>query len=233
MAETIFSLLIIIGIDIILGGDNAIVIALASRNLPKHLQNKAIFFGTGLAILFRIVLTITAVKLLSIAYLHLIGGLLLIYIAIKLMIDKKEEDVHVNASTSLLGAIGTIAFADLIMGLDNILAIAGASHGNYWLVIFGLFVSVPIIIWGSKIVLYYMQRFPRIIYIGAAILAYTAGNMISTEQKLNFIFDNNLFVKAIFIIAIIIFTIVTGYTINKQINSKKQIIRPLGQKKSS
>ncbi len=173
--EFLTSVLMIVGIDVVLGGDNAIVIALASRNLPESKRNKAILIGTLLAIVLRIVLTILAVYLLDIPFLQLIGGVLLTLIAVNLLTDNSNDLSSIQGKTTLFQAVRTIVFADLVMGFDNVIAIAGAAHGRFSLVIIGLLISIPIIIWGSKLILMLMERFPFLIYCGAAILAYTAG----------------------------------------------------------
>lgn len=179
--EFLTALLSIVIIDIVLGGDNAIVIALASRRLPHAQRNKAIILGTAVAIVVRVVLTFVAVYLLTIPFLQFLGGLLLLWIAFNLLIGHKEQaDVHAGAT--LGQAIRTIVFADVIMGVDNVLAIAGASRGSYVLVVIGLLISVPIIIWGSKLILKLMERFPVIIYIGSGVLAWTAGTMITEDR---------------------------------------------------
>jgi YjbE family integral membrane protein len=211
--EIIKSILIIIGIDIVLGGDNAIVIALASRNLPEHQRNKAIIWGTGLAIVIRILLTAVALYLLQIPFLKLIGGLLLIYIAVNLLTDK-DEGIEIEAKDNLLSAIKTIVFADMIMGFDNVLAIAGASNDHLELVIIGLLISVPIIIWGSKIILYFMEQFPALVYIGAGILAFTAAETILGEERLKPIFDHYEFLYNLIPFGTILFVLVTGFIVN-------------------
>ncbi|KGX92697.1 membrane protein [Pontibacillus halophilus JSM 076056 = DSM 19796] len=213
--ETLQSLLIIIGIDIVLGGDNAIVIALASRNLPKPQRNKAILWGTGLAIGIRVVLTAVALYLLQIPFLRFIGGILLIYIAIKLVTDK-GEDPDIEAGESLSAAIKTIVFADLVMGFDNVLAIAGASNDNIWLVIIGLAVSVPIIIWGSKLILKLLEKYPVLVYIGAAILAYTAAEMILNEGRFQTFYENNEYLHWVIPIGIIGLVLLLGYMFNRR-----------------
>ncbi|MEY8348482.1 TerC family protein [Bacillus cereus] len=185
------SILMIVGIDVVLGGDNAIVIALASRNLPESQRNKAIFIGTILAIVLRILLTILAVYLLDIPFLQLIGGILLTLIAVNLLTDNNNDLSSIQGKTTLFQAIRTIVFADLVMGFDNVLAIAGAAHGNFTLVIIGLLISIPIIIWGSKLILLFMERFPFLIYCGGAVLAYTAGRMITHEARLANFFQHN------------------------------------------
>ncbi|MCP8615583.1 TerC family protein [Salirhabdus salicampi] len=207
--EIIKAILIIIGIDIVLGGDNAIVIALASRNLPEKQRNKAILWGTAFAIGVRVILTAVALYLLQIPFLKLVGGLLLIYIAVKLLADD-EADPNIQPKDNLLSAIKTIVFADIVMGFDNVLAIAGASHGNIWLVVMGLLVSVPIIIWGSKLILHFMEKYPIIVYIGASILAYTAAEMILGEERLHHFYDQYHFTHYLLPIITILFVIVVG-----------------------
>ncbi|QOR67589.1 TerC family protein [Cytobacillus suaedae] len=188
--ELITSILLIIGIDIILGGDNAIVIALACRNLPETKRNKAIILGTVLAVFIRIVVTIAAVFLLKIPFLQFAGGVFLLLLAYKLLVDHNDDNSSINGGVTLFAAIKTIVIADLIMGIDNVIAIAGAAHGNFYLVVLGLCVSIPIIIWGSKVILYLMERFPVLIYFGASILAYTAGKMIVNEERLHYLYEN-------------------------------------------
>ncbi|MCE7794864.1 TerC family protein [Salipaludibacillus sp. CUR1] len=180
-SEMIWTLLTIIGIDIVLGGDNAIVVALACRHLPENMRNKAIILGIMFAVLSRGLLTVIAVQLLAIPYLMGIGGFFLIWIAFRLV---KTENSHNDAQEnySVSDAIKTIVIADVVMGFDNVIAVAGAADGNPSLVIAGLIISVPIIIWGSKLILYLMEKFPVIIYLGAAILLYTAGKMIVHED---------------------------------------------------
>lgn len=188
--ELITSILLIIGIDIILGGDNAIVIALACRNLPETKRNKAIVLGTVLAVFIRIVVTIAAVFLLKIPFLQFAGGVFLLLLAYKLLVDHNEDTSRIKGGITLFAAIKTIVIADLIMGIDNVIAIAGAAHGNFYLVVLGLCVSIPIIIWGSKVILYLMEKFPVLIYFGASILAYTAGKMIVNEERLHYLYEN-------------------------------------------
>lgn len=184
---TITSILMVIGIDIILGGDNAIVIALASRNLPAHKRNKAIYIGTGLAIMIRTFLVVIASTLLNIPFIHGIGGFLLLYIAYKLLVEK-DTDPNISGGTSVLSAVKTIVFADLIMGIDNVIAIAGASHGNLKVLICGLLISIPIIIWGSKTILYIIEKVPFLLYIGSSIISFTAGEMIIHETAFHHLF---------------------------------------------
>jgi YjbE family integral membrane protein len=200
------ALLAIIVIDLVLAGDNAIVIGLAARNLPKDQQKKVIIWGTVGAIGIRAIATLIVVWLLKIPGLLLIGGLLLIYIAYKLLAEEKQHNT--KASDSFWSAIKTIIIADALMGLDNVLAVAGAAHGDFLLVIIGLLVSVPIVVWGSTLILKWLERFPVIITIGAAVLAFTAAKMIADEKFLNGYFDDNPFMKwglIIFIVAGVVF----------------------------
>ncbi|GGL45752.1 TerC family protein [Sporolactobacillus putidus] len=185
----LISILKIIIIDIILGGDNAVVIALACRRLPERQRNRAIFIGTGLAVILRIGLTAMVVSLLNIPYLLLAGGVFLILIALRL-ITNKEEKHDVKAGTSLFTAVRTIVFADVVMGLDNMLAIAGASKGHIGFIAVGLFFSVPIIVWGSKLILIAMEHLPLLIYVGGGVLVYTASEMILGEPMLQPFFMN-------------------------------------------
>lgn len=185
--EFISALLLIIAIDIVLGGDNALVIAMASRKLPAEQKKKAILYGTALAILIRIIATVAAAMLLKIKFLFLIGGLILVWISYKLLAE--ENDSHeIQAGNNLLQAIKTIVLADVMMGLDNVLAIAGAAQGDLLIIIIGLLISVPIMIWGSNLILKAMERYSWIIYVGAAVLAWTAAKMITHEKAIEHLF---------------------------------------------
>ncbi|HHW39055.1 MAG TPA: TerC family protein [Bacillales bacterium] len=208
--ELLSQILIIIGIDIVLGGDNAIVIALACRNLPVNRRNKAILIGTGLAIIVRIALTILAVYLLMIPYLQLVGGLFLIYIAYNLLTEEGDDVNKIRGGTSLFQAVRTIVVADLVMGFDNVLAVAGAAGGKIMLVVVGLLISIPIIVWGSKIILKFMERFPIIIYIGAGILALTAGKMITHEERIQPLLETYSYSYYIIPLITIVFVLVAG-----------------------
>ncbi|MEY2804798.1 MAG: hypothetical protein RL657_2134 [Pseudomonadota bacterium] len=185
------ALLAIILIDLVLAGDNAIVIALAARNLPPQLQKKAIIWGTVGAIAVRSVMTIGVVWLLQIPGLMLVGGLGLLWIAYKLLVDTGEQEEHGPAATTFAGAMKTIIVADALMGVDNVLGVAGAAHGSFDLVVLGLLISVPIVIFGSSLVLKLVERFPIIIKLGAAVLAFTAAKMIVGEPLLDPIFDES------------------------------------------
>jgi hypothetical protein len=182
------ALLAIILIDLVLAGDNAIVIALAARKLPPALQRKAIIWGTVGAIVVRSAMTLVVVWLLKIPGLMLVGGLGLLWIAYKLLADTddgSEHDVQVN---SFWGAMKTIIVADALMGIDNVLGVAGAAQGSFDLVVIGLLISVPIVVFGSAIVLKLVERFPIVIKLGAAVLAYTAAMMIINEQLIKSFF---------------------------------------------
>ena len=172
----------IILIDLLLSGDNAVVIALACRNLPPHQRRKGILFGVGGAIGLRIVLTFFAVGLLALPYLKLVGAMLLLWIGVKLILPEEEHDASsIKADTRLFGAIKTIIIADFVMSLDNVLGVAAAAKGNVSLLVFGLLISMPMIAWSSQLVLKLIDRFPFIIYAGGALLGYVAGEMLVGE----------------------------------------------------
>lgn len=179
------ALLAIILIDLVLAGDNAILIALAARNLPPHLQKKAIAWGAVGAIVIRSLMTIGVVWLLKVPGLMLVGGLALLWIAYKLMADQGGKEHDGPVATTFWGAMKTIVIADAVMGIDNVLGVAGAAHGAFELVILGLLISVPIIVFGSSLVLKLIERFPIIITLGAAVLALTAAKMIVDERLLD------------------------------------------------
>ncbi|ADL56557.1 TerC family protein [Gallionella capsiferriformans] len=172
----------IIMIDILLSGDNAVVIALACRNLPAAQRKKGIWFGMAGAVGLRIVLTFFAVSLLALPYLKLVGAFLLIWIGIKLILPEDEHDEgNIKADARLMGAVKTIIIADFVMSLDNVLGVAAAAKGNVSLLVFGLLISIPLIAWSSQLVLKLIDRFPYIIYGGGALLGYVAGEMLVTE----------------------------------------------------
>ncbi len=179
------ALMAIILIDLVLAGDNAIVIALAARNLPPQLQKKAIMWGAVGAIAVRSVMTVGVVWLLKIPGLMLVGGLGLIWIAYKLLSDEGSKEHEGPVASTFWGAMKTIVVADALMGVDNVLGVAGAAQGAFDLVIIGLLISVPIVVYGSTMVLKLVERFPIIIRIGAAVLAFTAAKMIVGEQLLD------------------------------------------------
>jgi len=172
----------IILLDIVLGGDNAVVIAMASRDLPLSIRKKAIYVGTAGALIIRLLMTFLAVWLLSVPFLQAIGGLALIPIAYKLL-KPSEEETEVSSCENFWTAIKTIVVADVAMGIDNVLAVAGAANGHFGLVVVGLLVSVPIIVWGSQLIGALMEKYPALIFAGAGILAWTAGSMIIHDKR--------------------------------------------------
>lgn len=175
----------IIAIDILLGGDNAVVIALACRNLPEKQRKKGIFWGVFGAIGLRVGITIFAVTLLAIPYLKIVGAILLLWIGIKLVLPQEShEDHNIDASSSLMGAIKTIIVADFVMSLDNVIAVAAAAKDSTALIVFGLLVSIPIIVWCSQIILKLMERYPVIILLGGGLLGYIAGEMFVRDPVL-------------------------------------------------
>ncbi|HET6432529.1 TerC family protein [Dyella sp.] len=179
--EFFSGLLAIVLLDLVLAGDNAIVIALAARNLPPRLQKKAVFWGTFGAVAVRVALTAVVVYLLKLPGLMLAGGLLLLPIAWKLL-KHEDENPDISPGDNFWSALRTIVVADALMGLDNVLAIAGASKGHLGLVVLGLLISVPLVVWGSTLILKLIGRFPVIIYIGAGAIAWTAARMIAHDH---------------------------------------------------
>jgi YjbE family integral membrane protein len=182
-AEFWVGLIKIIGVNIILSGDNAVVIALAARSLPPKQQTQAIIWGSGAAIVMRIILTLFAVALLTLPWLKIIGSLLLFWIGVKLLVPE-DDDAEIEASDQLLSAIKTILIADLVMSLDNVIAVAAAAGGSVLLLILGLAISIPLVIFGATLLLKLMERFPVIITIGGALIGWVAGEMLVTDPAL-------------------------------------------------
>jgi YjbE family integral membrane protein len=170
----------IIGVNVVLSGDNAVVIALAARSLPPRQQKLAILYGAGAAVVLRVVLTVFAVALLALPYLKIAGSLLLFWIGIKLLVPE-DGDENVNASEYLLAAIKTILIADLVMSLDNVIAVAAAAGGSLTLLVLGLAISIPLVVFGATLLVTLMQRYPTIITIGAALIGMVAGEMLVTD----------------------------------------------------
>lgn len=162
-ADFWIGLLKIVWINIILSGDNAVVIALAARSLPAGQQKKAIFFGSGAAVVLRIALTVVAAKLLELSFLQIVGGLLLLWIGVQLLSEEEHEDTESKGSGGLMAAVRTILIADLVMSLDNVIAVAAAAKGNMVLLILGLAISIPLVVFGSTLMIKLMERFPIII----------------------------------------------------------------------
>ena len=196
------ALLAIILIDLVLAGDNAIVIALAARNLPAHLQKKAIAWGTFGAIAVRTVMTVGVVWLLKIPGLMLVGGLGLLWIAYKLLADQGDKEHDGPVASTFWGAMKTIVVGDALMGVDNVLGVAGAAHGSFDLVVIGLLISVPIVVFGSTMVLKLVERFPLIINLGAAVLAITAASMIVKEPFLSSYFTDAIVKWGVYAISV-------------------------------
>ena len=191
MLELIWALGAIILIDVVLGGENALVIAMAANKLPPDLRRKAMLWGTFGAVAVRFLSVAALTYLLMIPGLRLVGGIALLYIAYKLVTDNGEGHGDVKSAATFWGAMGTIVWADAVMGLDNALAIAGAAGGNWWLIIFGLLVSVPIILFGSTLVAKVMQRWPKTIWIGGAVLVVVAIQMMVNEPFVKEAFLNH------------------------------------------
>lgn len=211
------ALLAIIIIDLVLAGDNAIVIALAARKLPQHLQMRAVIWGTAGAIAVRVLLTLVVVALLKIPGLMLAGGILLIWIAYKLLASDDGGGSHVGGTsvTSFWSAIRTIMIADAVMGLDNVLGVAGAAQGSFLLVVIGLLISIPIMVWGSRLILKLVDRYPAIIYIGAGVLAWTSAKMILHEPLIASRIQDQAWVKWVVDAVIIVGVLGAGWLRNR------------------
>jgi YjbE family integral membrane protein len=206
--EFLTALAAIVVIDLVLAGDNAILIALASRGLPRPLQKRAIVWGTVGAIAVRSAMTLVVVWLLKIPGLLAVGGALLVWIAYRLLLPENGEGEsaelgEAKPAVGFWGALRTIVVADMVMGLDNVLAVAGAAQGSYLLVVLGLLISVPIVIWGSTLMLAWVERYPVIVYLGAGVLAWTAAKMVVSEPYLKDAFaDNGAAIALVYLAAI-------------------------------
>ena len=202
--EFLSALLAIVVIDLVLAGDNAIVIALAARNLPKPLQRRAVIWGTVGAVVVRASLTVGVLWLLQIPGLMLAGGALLMWIAYRLLTgDDGGREHDLAPAMSFWAAMRTIVIADAVMGLDNVLAVAGAAHGSVLLVVMGLVISIPIVVWGSTLILHWIERFPALLYLGGAVLAWTAAKMVADEPLYQEWLDARPGVKSILFVVII------------------------------
>jgi len=177
-------LLKIIWINIILSGDNAVVIALAARSLPPHQQMKAVFLGSGAAVVLRIALTVVAAQLLQLSFLQIVGGLLLLWIGVQLLSEEEEEEGVSKEYGSLMAAVRTILIADLVMSLDNVIAVAAAAKGSMLLLILGLAISIPLVIFGSTLMIRLMERFPVIVVLGAGLIGWVGGETIVSDVAL-------------------------------------------------
>lgn len=212
--DVISGLMAIVLLDLVLAGDNAIVIALAARRLPGRLQRRAVFWGTFGAIAVRVVLTSVVVYLLKLPGLMLVGGLVLLPIAWKLLAHD-GDDPEISAADSFWSALRTIIVADALMGMDNVLAIAGASRGHLGLVVAGLLISVPLVVWGSTLILRMIVRFPIIVYVGAAAIAWTAGRMIGHDPVLAVWFASRDWLQYVLDATLVLLTCVGGWLANR------------------
>jgi len=203
--SALFSIVII---DLILAGDNAVVIAMAVRSLPHEQRKKGIIFGAGAAVLLRVIATFFVAQLLQINYLKIIGGLLILWIAVKLFVEGAPEDSMERKATTIAQAVKMIVIADITMSIDNMLAVGGASHGNFFLLLFGLGLSIPLVVFTSNLLSMLMDKYPIIIYIGAAVLGKVGGEMIITDPfTVNILNPGKLFIystEAFFAVGVII-----------------------------
>ncbi|WP_339226146.1 TerC family protein [Oceanobacillus sp. FSL K6-2867] len=213
--ELLEPMLKILLINILLSGDNAIVIAMASRNLPAHLQKRSIRWGTFGAIALRILFVFLMINLLQLPFIQLIGGILLLYVAYKLLVDKHEND-QIKSGESLREAVTIIIFADVIMSLDNVLAVAAVADSDLILVIAGIILSIPIILTASEFILKLIQKYPVIIYMGAALLAWTAGKMMLKERRVSNFLELHGQSEFLLLIGITLLTLIIGGLKRKQ-----------------
>lgn len=221
-ADFMSALIAIIIIDLVLAGDNAIVIALAARSLPTHLRKRAIIWGTFGAIAVRSSMTLVVVWLLRVPGLLAIGGSLLAWIAYKLIIDNEHEESRgLKPGASFFSAMSTIIVADALMGLDNVLAVAGAAQGSFLLVVIGLLISIPIVIWGSQLVVKFIERFPAIVYVGAGILAWTSVKMVTSEPLFATFVSEHPTLITLSYVGVIAGVLVAGFLVNHRGVAKK------------
>ncbi len=193
-----WGLLKIIWINILLSGDNAVVIALAARGLPAHQQKRAIVFGSGAAVVLRVILTVIAAWLLELEGLQIVGGLLLLWIGAQLLADEEEEDGEAKEYASLMAAVRTILIADLVMSLDNVIGVAAAAQGNQLLLILGLAISIPLVVFGSSMMIKLMDRFPVIIVLGAGLIGWVGGETIANDVLLQTVVQDNEWARTAF-----------------------------------
>jgi YjbE family integral membrane protein len=205
------SLLTILVIDLVLAGDNAIVIGLAARKLPVDQRKKVIIWGTVGAITLRVIATVTIVYLLKIPGLLLVGGLVLLWISYKLLADNDNHE-DVKAGNNFWSALRTVILADTIMSLDNVLAVGGAAHGSVLLVVIGLLISVPLVVWGSTLFIKLIDKYPMILYIGSAVLAWTAGGMIAEEPIIHKFIADFPWIQYVVNIILVVLVLLAGWT---------------------
>ncbi len=205
-------------VNIVLSGDNAVVIALAARGLPAHQQKTAILWGSGGAVVLRVLLTLVAVTLLKIPFLQFVGGLMLVWIAWQLLAEQDEEEgTKHHGHGSLMSAVKTILIADVVMSLDNTLAIAGVAKGNLLLLGLGLGLSIPLVVFGSTVIMKIMDRFPVFVYIGAGLIAYTAGDMIEGDKAIRPYLPQFLHEKPYIAIALTVAVVAGGWIYNARL----------------
>jgi YjbE family integral membrane protein len=209
-------LLKIIWINIILSGDNAVVIALAARSLPPHQQKQAIMFGSGAAVVLRIVLTLVAAQLLQMSFLQVVGGLLLLYIGVQLLSDEEEEEGHGKEGGGLMAAVRTILIADVVMSLDNVIAVAAAAKGSNLLLMLGLGISIPLVIFGSSLMIRLMERFPIIVTLGAALIGWVGGETIVSDVALKEVAAANPWLHYVAAAAGAAFVVLLGRALQKR-----------------
>ena len=220
-AEFWIGLVKIIWINIILSGDNAVVIALAARSLPPHQQKQAILWGSGAAVILRIVLTVVAVQLLALSYLQIVGGLLLLWIGVQLMEEEDdEEDDGEPKASGLMAAVRTILIADLVMSLDNVIAVAAAAKGSNLLLIIGLAISIPLVIFGSTLMIKLMERFPIIVVLGAALIGWVGGETIVSDNALKAVATANPWLHYVAAAAGAAFVVLLGRALQKRGHAK-------------
>ncbi|RPF49650.1 YjbE family integral membrane protein [Thermodesulfitimonas autotrophica] len=226
-AATLFGVFTIVLADLLLAGDNALVIGMACRGLPPAQKKKALIWGTASAIFLRVVLTSMATLLLLVPFLSAAGGLLLIWVALKL-VGQEKEVTQMNASKSLFEAIKMIIVADAVMSLDNVLAVAGAAHGNICLVIFGLLLSIPILISGSQLVSLLVEKYPLLLFVGAAVLAWTAGKMLVEDRLVHQLVANSqtafLPVKILVPATVTVLVLIAGWVLYKREKKKEKTL---------
>ncbi len=209
-------LLKIVWINIILSGDNAVVIALAARSLPAHQQKKAILFGSGAAVVLRIALTLVAAQLLQMSFLQVVGGLLLLYIGVQLLSEDDDEGGHGSEGGGLMAAVRTILIADVVMSLDNVIAVAAAAKGSNLLLMIGLAISIPLVIFGSSLMIRLMERFPIIVTLGAALIGWVGGETIVSDVALKEIAMENPWLHYVAAAAGAIFVVLLGRALQKR-----------------
>ncbi len=222
----------IIVIDLLLSGDNAVVIALACRNLPLQQRKKGILLGVIAAIGLRVMLTYFAVNLLALPYLKVVGAFLLLWIGVKLILPEEEShgDGAIKAVSHLWGAVRTIIIADLVMSLDNVIGVAAAAHGNVVLLIFGLLVSIPLIAWSSQLVLKLIDRFPLVIYAGGALLGYVAGEMLVSDSLMVSILGTRQIFYQLVPLACAAAVLVMGYWLGRGKRKSNEVIDLVDEK---